>query len=143
MQLVAITLFHIFFSSAARQLKKKTMMNLVILDILSLLVLFCFAFLHQASNLQDQDSLLSFKFNVIKSNSPLNWSSSFDCCLWEGVVCDKDGYVTRLWLPWRGLSGIISPSIGNLTHPHHLNFSHNHLFGPILASSFSSLMLKS
>ncbi|KAK9214349.1 hypothetical protein WN944_006338 [Citrus x changshan-huyou] len=62
--------------------------------------------------------------------------------LCERVVCDKDGYVTRLWLPWRGLSGIISPSIGNLTHPHHLNFSHNHLFGPILASSFSSLFTK-
>ncbi|TXG49117.1 hypothetical protein EZV62_024992 [Acer yangbiense] len=73
-------------------------------------------------------------------SSSLNWPSSGDCCLWEGITCDAIGYVTRLWLPSKGLSGTISPSIGNLTHLSHLNLSHNRLFGPLPITSFSSLI---
>ncbi|XP_021819882.1 receptor-like protein 2 [Prunus avium] len=85
----------------------------------------------------DHASLLSLAFKP-----PLNWSSSTDCCSWEGVSCqqvDDDHRVVRLWLPWRRLSGVISPSITNLTHLTHLNLSHNSFSGPLPNDLFSSL----
>ncbi|KAK0592061.1 hypothetical protein LWI29_012653 [Acer saccharum] len=104
-----------------------------------LLFLSCFAFLtHQACNQFDQQSLLSFQLYI--PSSSLNWPSSGDCCLWEGITCDASGNVTRLWLPSKGLNGTISPSIGNLTHLSHLNLSHNRLFGPPPITSFSTLI---
>ncbi|PQP93307.1 receptor-like protein 2 [Prunus yedoensis var. nudiflora] len=85
----------------------------------------------------DHASLLSLAFKP-----PLNWSSSTDCCSWEGVSCqqdDDDHRVVRLWLPWRRLSGVISPSITNLTHLTHLNLSHNSFSGPLPNDLFTSL----
>ncbi|KAK4857469.1 hypothetical protein QYF36_001176 [Acer negundo] len=106
---------------------------------LILLLLSCFASLtHQACNPFDQESLLSFQLYI--PSSSLNWPSSGDCCLWEGITCDASGNVAHLWLPSKGLTGTISPSIGNLTHLSHLNLSHNHLFGPLPITSFSSLI---
>ncbi|KAK2657724.1 hypothetical protein Ddye_010776 [Dipteronia dyeriana] len=108
---------------------------------LILLLLSCFPSLtHQACNSLDQESLLSFQLYI--SSSSLNWSSSSssDCCLWEGITCDASGNVTHLMLPSKGLTGTISPSIGNLTHLSHLNLSHNRLFGPLPITSFSSLI---
>ncbi|CAL9009490.1 unnamed protein product [Prunus brigantina] len=82
-----------------------------------------------ACNQVDHDSLLSLTFKV---SSPLNWTGSTDCCLWDGILCDQDDQrVVRLWLPGRGLTGVISPSITNLTHLTHLNLSHNFLSGPL------------
>ncbi|KAI5336503.1 hypothetical protein L3X38_015771 [Prunus dulcis] len=53
---------------------------------------------------------------------------------------DNDHHrVVRLWLPGRGLTGFISPSITNLTHLTHLNLSHNSLSGPLPKDLFSSL----
>ncbi|CAL2244701.1 unnamed protein product [Prunus armeniaca] len=85
----------------------------------------------------DHASLLSLAFKP-----PLNWSSSTDCCSWEGVSCQKDDddhRVVRLWLPQRRLSGVLSPSITNLTHLTHLNLSHNSFSGPLPNDLFSSL----
>ncbi|KAK0591813.1 hypothetical protein LWI29_008609 [Acer saccharum] len=114
------------------------MLHLVIFHLI-LLFLSCFAFLtHQACNQIDQQSLLSFQLYI--PSSSLNWPSSGDCCLWEGITCDASGNVTRLWLPSKGLNGTISPSIGNLTHLSHLNLSHNRLFGPPPITSFSTLI---
>ncbi|KAI9160705.1 hypothetical protein LWI28_010829 [Acer negundo] len=92
-------------------------------------------------NPNDGDSLLSL-FRNISSPSPLNWSPSLDCCLWEGVDCDDtDGRVTHLRLPSRGLSGsfLSPPATANLTSLSHLNLSHNRLFGPLPSGFFSSL----
>ncbi|BBG98680.1 receptor like protein 2 [Prunus dulcis] len=87
------------------------------------------ALLSSACNQVDHDSLLSLAFKV---SPPSNWSGSTDCCLWDGILCDQDDQcVVRLWLPGRGLTGVISPSITNLTHLTHLNLSHNFLSGPI------------
>ncbi|KAJ0051354.1 hypothetical protein Pint_02233 [Pistacia integerrima] len=61
----------------------------------------------------------SLNFN--SSSPPLNWSSSIECCLSEVIKCDANGHVTHLWLPRRGLTATISPSIANLTHLTHLS----------------------
>ncbi|KAL6134839.1 hypothetical protein ACLB2K_067067 [Fragaria x ananassa] len=84
----------------------------------------------------DHNTLLSLDF---KASSPLNWSASSDCCLWEGIICGPDDRVLHLWLPGRGLSGSVSPAITNLTYLTHLNLSHNSLFGLLPDGLFSSL----
>ncbi|KAK3439619.1 hypothetical protein EUGRSUZ_C04048 [Eucalyptus grandis] len=75
------------------------------------------------------------------SSSPsLNWSNSIDCCLWEGITCNSDlNRVTRLWLPSRGLHGLVAPSLANVNHLTHLNLSRNSLFGSLPSGFFSSL----
>ncbi|KAM2230545.1 hypothetical protein ACFX1S_014936 [Malus domestica] len=84
--------------------------------ILVLLILPCSA--SAACDRLDRDALLSLPFNT-----PLNWSASTDCCLWDGVTCDpvEHSRVVRLSLPRRGLSGVVSPSSNN--HHCHLNHS--------------------
>jgi Leucine-rich repeat (LRR) protein len=101
------------------------------------LFLFGIFSLNHACNQIDRDSLLSLAFNHA-SSPPLNWSS-IDCCKWEGISCDHKRQVTHIWLPSKGLSGSISPSLGNLTHLSHLNLSHNSLSGPLPKGLFSSL----
>ncbi|KAM7474032.1 hypothetical protein LguiB_021275 [Lonicera macranthoides] len=87
-----------------------------------------------ARNEIDQASLASLSLNI----SNLNWPSSGDCCSWEGVECNGNDGVTRLWLPRTGLHGFISPSFSNLTKLTQLNLSHNCLSGPLPDGFFSS-----
>ncbi|KAM7469774.1 hypothetical protein LguiA_007957 [Lonicera macranthoides] len=82
----------------------------------------------------DRASLASLSLNI----SNLNWPSSDDCCSWEGVECDGNDQVIRLWLPTRGLRGSISPSFSGLTKLTQLNLSHNCLSGPLPDGFFSS-----
>ncbi|XP_062172918.1 receptor-like protein 2 [Alnus glutinosa] len=84
----------------------------------------------------DRVSLLSLPFNT--SSPQLNWSS-FDCCYWEGISCDHNGKVTRIWLPSKHLKGSIFPFLGNLTRLTHLNLSHNSLSGALPTGFISSL----
>ncbi|XP_031261811.1 receptor-like protein 3 [Pistacia vera] len=109
----------------------------LIIDLVLLVFMSWFAYPQQTCNRLDQQSLLSLNFTL--PSPPLNWSSSIKCCLWEGIKCNADGYVTHLFLLCRGLSGSISPSIGNLTHLYHINLSHNRLSGPLPNSYFPSL----
>ncbi|CAN6552803.1 unnamed protein product [Malus baccata var. baccata] len=90
---------------------------------------------HAACSKMDQQSLFS-SFDI--TSSSLNWSSN-DCCRWEGITCDMAGRVTHLLLPSKRLKGVISPSLGNLTHLTHLNLSHNILSGHLEAGFFLSL----
>ncbi|XP_025014950.2 receptor-like protein 3 [Ricinus communis] len=112
------------------------MLNLVLA--LFSVFLCCLASLHHACDQFDHESLISFSLNI-SCSPPLNWSSSSDCCKWEGISCDPDGKVTSLWLPSRGLTGMFSPSIWNLTHLSQLNLSHNRFSGSVV-EFFSPLL---
>ncbi|KAL3511544.1 hypothetical protein ACH5RR_024261 [Cinchona calisaya] len=110
----------------------------VLLTVL-IITLSCFATTCLAScNPQDRLSLLSFSTNLA-SPSPLNWNTTPDCCIWEGIFCDINGRVTNLKLPSRGLAGTISPSLANLSHLSELNLSGNLLTGPLPDGFFMSL----
>ncbi|KAJ1408338.1 Ribonuclease H domain [Sesbania bispinosa] len=89
-------------------------------------------------NKNDKDSLLAFSQNIT-TYPPLNWSSSSDCCHWEGITCDGDSRVTHLLLPSRGLTGFISLSLTSLDSLSHLNLSHNRLTGNLQNQFFSLL----
>ncbi|PRQ35678.1 putative non-specific serine/threonine protein kinase [Rosa chinensis] len=82
-------------------------------------------------------SLLSFAFTL--SSPFLNWTSS-SCCNWQGITCNRDGWVTHLQLPSKGLKlkgGIFpSSSLANLIHLTHLNLSHNSLSGSLDQTEF-------
>ncbi|KAH0986509.1 hypothetical protein GBA52_013686 [Prunus armeniaca] len=84
----------------------------------------------------ERSSLISFASTP--SSPPLNWTS-IDCCRWKGITCNQDGWVTHLLLPFKGIKGGISPSLGNLTHLTHLNLSHNSLYGSLETQFFLSL----
>jgi Leucine-rich repeat (LRR) protein len=106
---------------------------------LLLITLFLFGIfsMNHACNQIDRNSISSLAFNST-SSPPLNWSS-IDCCRWEGISCDHKHQVTSIWLPSKGISGSISPSLGNLTQLSHLNLSNNSLSGPLFPGLFSSL----
>ncbi|PQQ04701.1 tyrosine-sulfated glycopeptide receptor 1 [Prunus yedoensis var. nudiflora] len=85
----------------------------------------------------ERSSLLSFASTL--SSPPLNWTS-IDCCRWKGITCNKDGWVTHLLLPSKGLKGGLLPSsLANLTHITHLNLSHNSLYGSLETQFLMSL----
>ena len=89
------------------------MLDLAPYPLLFTLFLFSIYSTNHAYNQIDRDSLLALVFN--HTSSPLlNWSS-IDCCRREGISCDHKRQVTHIGLPSKGLSGTISPSLGNLT----------------------------
>ncbi|XP_050383836.1 tyrosine-sulfated glycopeptide receptor 1 [Argentina anserina] len=108
--------------------------SLVLLFLLLLLPCSVSALCHKV----DQDALLSLGLSF-KVSSPLNWSVSSDCCLWEGVLCGEDDRVVNLSLPGRGIRGPISPAINNLNYLTHLDLSYNSLLGVLPDGFFQSL----
>ncbi|XP_061340905.1 tyrosine-sulfated glycopeptide receptor 1-like [Gastrolobium bilobum] len=125
-------------SSAYYYMVSKLMVPFIIVQllILSLLVVQV-----SSCNQIEKDSLLAFSSNISTSlpYPSLNWSTSADCCLWEGITCDGDLQVTHLLLPSRGLTGFISSSLIGLTSLSHLNLSHNRLSGNLQHQFFSLL----
>ncbi|XP_047341047.1 tyrosine-sulfated glycopeptide receptor 1-like [Impatiens glandulifera] len=104
--------------------------------LLLLFILFLFPSPSQSiCNQIDRDSLST----LIISRSSLNWSSETDCCNWEGISCDGNNRVSRLWLPSKSIQGQISPLFLNLTNLIQLNLSHNSLTGPLPDGFFTSL----
>ncbi|CAN4105628.1 unnamed protein product [Withania somnifera] len=59
--------------------------------------------------------------------------NSVDPCTWYMVGCSSEGFVISLEMASMGLSGILSPSIGNLTHLQTMLFQNNQLSGQVPA----------
>ncbi|KAK8984586.1 hypothetical protein V6N11_047807 [Hibiscus sabdariffa] len=57
--------------------------------------------------------------------------NSVDPCTWNMVACSAEGYVISLEMASKGLSGVLSPSIGNLSHLRTMLLQNNKLSGPI------------
>ncbi|CAN6541279.1 unnamed protein product [Malus baccata var. baccata] len=72
------------------------------------LLVFLFSFIISttnihASNESECTTLLAFARTL--SSPPVNWSTSVDCCHWNGITCNQEGWVTHLLLPSKGLKG--------------------------------------
>ncbi|PKI56085.1 hypothetical protein CRG98_023517 [Punica granatum] len=78
-------------------------------------------------NENDHLALLEFKANTIDPVGVLSsWNSSHHICEWFGVTCGRRHWrVTRLELKSQGLSGTISPHIGNLNFLRVLHLGNN------------------
>ncbi|KAK6932700.1 Leucine-rich repeat-containing N-terminal, plant-type [Dillenia turbinata] len=59
--------------------------------------------------------------------------NSVDPCTWNMVACSSDGFVISLDMANMGLSGTLSPSIGNLSHIQSMLLQNNQLTGPVPA----------
>ncbi|KAL8142841.1 hypothetical protein V2J09_015873 [Rumex salicifolius] len=78
-------------------------------------------------------SLMSMKSKMRDENRVLDgWDiNSVDPCTWNMVGCSTEGFVISLEMASTGLSGLLSPSIGNLTHLRSLLMQNNQLSGPV------------
>ncbi|PKA53814.1 putative LRR receptor-like serine/threonine-protein kinase [Apostasia shenzhenica] len=87
------------------------------------------------NNSTDRHALLSFKSLLFDPTGALaSWNDSVDFCRWPGVTCSGRRHpqrATGLELDALGLSGPISPAIGNLTFLRSLVLSYNNFSGPI------------
>ncbi|CAN1187524.1 LRR receptor-like serine/threonine-protein kinase EFR [Linum perenne] len=87
------------------------------------------------SNETDRAALLQFKSMIDHSSlgSLSSWNDSIHFCEWYGVSCSKRHYgrVTALDLQSEGISGSISPHIGNLSFLKLLAVSNNSFIGEI------------
>nr|CAB3452340.1 unnamed protein product [Digitaria exilis] len=94
----------------------------------------------------DEGALLAFKVKVSGHSGILDsWNQSSSYCSWEGITCSQrhQQRVVALDLNSKGLTGTISPAIGNLTFLHSLNLSFNSLQGDIPLSIDSLGRLRS
>eukprot|EP01041_Mallomonas_annulata_P009243 gene9243-19184_t len=69
---------------------------------------------------------------------PLGQICNRDRPIWNEISCDKSGYVTKIAIRYKSLSGTIPSSLGNLVHLTYLSFFRNHLTGTI-PSTFGKL----
>ncbi|KAL0010013.1 hypothetical protein SO802_005121 [Lithocarpus litseifolius] len=76
---------------------------------------------------KDKQALLTLKRGLTDHGHVLSsWSDHKDCCIWDGVFCDKKtGRVTKLNLYDSRLGGEISGSLLQLEHLNYLDLSYN------------------
>ncbi|XP_037469840.1 probable LRR receptor-like serine/threonine-protein kinase At3g47570 [Triticum dicoccoides] len=89
-----------------------------------------------ASNIHtpERDALRAFRAGVSDPEGKLqSWNSTAHFCRWAGVNC-MHGHVTALRMMSFGLTGTISPALGNLTYLERLDLNRNALSGGIPAS---------
>ncbi|XP_031257533.1 probable LRR receptor-like serine/threonine-protein kinase At3g47570 [Pistacia vera] len=87
-----------------------------------------------AENETDRVALQAFKSKIILDPQGVlnSWNDSRHFCDWEGITCGRrHRRVTFLELRSRGLSGSLSPSIGNLSFLQKFDVSNNSLQGEI------------
>ncbi|KAF3434956.1 hypothetical protein FNV43_RR22043 [Rhamnella rubrinervis] len=86
------------------------------------------------SNETDQMALLKFKQGIDRDPHSVlsSWNDSVNFCNWVGITCSlRHPRVTALNLTGRGLRGIISPFVGNLTFLRFFILPNNSLCGEI------------
>nr|QAS62439.1 LRR receptor-like serine/threonine-protein kinase [Sedum alfredii] len=78
---------------------------------------------------------MSMKSKMIDVDGVLGgWDiNSVDPCTWFLVGCSSEGFVVSLEMASMGLSGSLSPSVGNLTHLQTMLLQNNQLSGPLPA----------
>ncbi|KAJ4911370.1 Phytosulfokine receptor 2 [Raphanus sativus] len=86
----------------------------------------------------DLSSLREFAGALKNRSVTESWFNHSTCCEWSGVNCDASGRVTKLVLSEKGLEGVVSSSLGELSELRLLDLSHNHLKGE-LPSEISKL----
>ncbi|XP_062162896.1 probable LRR receptor-like serine/threonine-protein kinase At5g45780 isoform X3 [Alnus glutinosa] len=103
--------------------------------------LFFFCFFFWMPTVADaSDSLLSPKGVNYEVKNKMNdelhvmdgWDiNSVDPCTWNMIACSAESFVVSLEMASMGLSGTLSPSIGNLSHLQTMLLKNNQLSGPI------------
>ncbi|KAL2473695.1 putative LRR receptor-like serine/threonine-protein kinase [Forsythia ovata] len=80
-------------------------------------------------------ALMSMKREMRNENHVLDgWDiNSVDPCTWNMVGCSSEGFVISIEMASVGLSGTLSPSIGNLTHLRTMLLQNNQLSGAVPA----------
>ncbi|GER37943.1 verticillium wilt disease resistance protein [Striga asiatica] len=73
----------------------------------------------------------SLEYNPLFSTKLITWSQSFDCCSWDGIVCDELGHVISLDLENENISGGLdnSTALFELRYLKKLNLASNSLVG--------------
>ncbi|CAN1137313.1 Receptor kinase-like protein Xa21 [Linum perenne] len=103
----------------------------------ALLCFCCCAFSSGALLSNETDRFALVQFRSMITDDPLgalsSWNDSVHFCEWYGVSCSKrhHGRVTALDLSSHGLSGSISPYVGNLSFLKELFLSYNNFTGEI------------
>jgi hypothetical protein len=62
-------------------------------------------------------------------NRPVGAICHKDKSNWPDIMCDKNGYITRIAIRYKSLTGTLPSSLGDLTHLTYLSFFRNHLTG--------------
>lgn len=92
-----------------------------------------YSYVESANILTDKEALISLKSRIIvDSSNPLSsWNeNSSSPCNWTGIACDSFGQrVVGISLSGFGLTGSISPDIGNLSFLGSLQLQNNQLTG--------------
>ncbi|KAI5056384.1 hypothetical protein GOP47_0028202 [Adiantum capillus-veneris] len=88
-------------------------------------------------------ALLGFLGNVNYPNRLVSsWSGDNPCASWIGILCDSKGNVVVINLASSNLSGVIDPSIAQLTSLTTLKLNDNHLTGTVPSALASLALLK-
>ncbi|KAI3442576.1 Protein kinase domain-containing protein [Psidium guajava] len=104
-------------------------------------LMLCFGVVVSATNDTDRLALLAFKAEITGDPFGLlhSWNDTTDFCLWHGVTCSRQHHrVAVLDLDSQGISGPISPHIGNLSFLRRL-WLQNNSFGPEIPSQIGQL----
>ncbi|KAK4591141.1 hypothetical protein RGQ29_021366 [Quercus rubra] len=90
---------------------------------------------------KDKQALLTLKRGLADHEHVLSsWSDHKDCCIWDGVFCDKKiGRVSELHLSYSRLGGEISGSLLQLEHLKHLDLSYNDFNCTLIPSFLGSM----
>ncbi|KMT18076.1 hypothetical protein BVRB_2g032680 [Beta vulgaris subsp. vulgaris] len=104
-------------------------LGLVALQIMVLVLLLFVVSITAQSASSDAAAMQELKLSL-KLPSSIDWSNA-NPCRWDNVGCDSNNRVTRIQLRSEGVSGTLSPAVGNLTNLEVLELMNNALTGPL------------